>query len=109
MMNDEALTKEILRCVGTAENVASAMNCMTRIRIRVKDSQAVDRPALEAIPGVLQVIGGREGYLEVVVGPGHSSRCGEALRALGVPAAGQEGTGGPGQGMASPQTDWRAN
>ena len=35
-MNYEALVTEIVKHVGTRENVTSAMNCMTRLRINVK-------------------------------------------------------------------------
>ncbi len=36
-MKSEALAKEILRLVGPAANICKAANCMTRLRLELKE------------------------------------------------------------------------
>ena len=89
-MNYEELVKQILEQVGTRDNVTSVTNCMTRLRIKVKDEQAINSDALKSIKGVLGIVHDRDNYVEVVVGPGKSSKCGEVCRQMGIPAADAE-------------------
>lgn len=95
-MNYEELAGNILDHVGTRENVTSVTNCMTRLRIKVRDDSAIDEGALKEIAGVLGVIHDRAGYVEVVVGPGKSSKCGAVLREMGIPTADSEEQAGAG-------------
>ena len=83
-MNYEELVENILERVGTRENVTSATNCMTRLRIKVKDDQKIDAEALKQVKGVLGIVQDRKNYIEVVVGPGKSSKCGEVCRKMGM-------------------------
>ena len=85
-MNCEELSKGIIECVGGAQNIASAINCMTRVRIRVHRDDAVRDDDLRALEGVLSVTHNQQGYLEVVVGPGTSRKCIDVFRALGIPS-----------------------
>ena len=112
-MNYEELVKNVLSHVGGRENVTSVTNCMTRLRIKVKDDQAIDTAALKSVAGVLGTVHDRENYVEVIVGPGKSSKCGEVCRQMGIPAADAEvsantaaGTGA--QGLSKEQ-DWQKN
>lgn len=89
-MTYEELSKGIIECVGGMENIASAINCMTRVRIRVNRDDAVKDDELRALEGVLSVIHNQQGYLEVVVGPGKSRKCIDVFRTLGIPSAAQE-------------------
>jgi len=86
-MTYEELSKGMIECVGGAENIASAINCMTRVRIRVNRDDAVRDDDLRALDGVLSVIHNQQGYLEVVVGPGKSRKCIDVFRTLGIPSA----------------------
>ena len=86
-MEAEALVKAILEKTGSIENITSAINCMTRLRLTVKDDSAIDEEGLKAIEGVLGVIHDRPNYTEVVVGPGMSSKCGDVCRSMGIPSA----------------------
>ena len=80
----------MIEYVGGKENIASAINCMTRVRIRVNRDDAVRDDDLRALDGVLSVIHNQQGYLEVVVGPGKSRKCIDVFRALGIPSAAPE-------------------
>lgn len=119
-MNYENLVMQVLEHVGTRENVTSVTNCMTRLRIKVKDDQKIDEGALKSADGVLGVIHDRDHYVEVVVGPGRSSKCGAVCRQMGIPASDheQEGAGSGEKASASAAdsaaavsagSDWKEN
>ena len=59
-MNYEELVKNVLSHVGGRENVTSVTNCMTRLRIKVKNDQAIDTEALKSVAGVLGTVHDRE-------------------------------------------------
>ena len=114
-MNYEELAKQVLEQVGGRENVTSVTNCMTRLRITVRDDSAINSEVLKKVKGVLGIIHDRENYIEVVVGPGKSSKCGEVCRRMGIPTADAEPQGtnagrtaANAEGKASGR-DWREN
>ena len=86
-MDYEKLVMSILEHTGKRENIISVNNCMTRLRIQVRDDSAIDEKGLKSIDGVLGIVHDRENYIEVVVGPGKSSKCGAVCRQMGIPAA----------------------
>ena len=101
-MTIQELVQSILKGVGGRENVVTATNCMTRLRINVKDPAAIDEAELKGIEGVMGIVHDRPEYIEVVVGPGKCRKCSDYCRELGIPAAadGAEMTAGG---------DWKAN
>ena len=64
------LAKAIIKNVGGADNATKVENCMTRVRINVKDDSKIDEAALKETDGVLGIVHNQQGYVEVVVGPG---------------------------------------
>ena len=98
-MTIQQLVDSILKGVGGRQNVTTATNCMTRLRISVKDDAAIDEAALKGIEDVMGVIHDRAGYVEVVVGPGKCRKCSDYCKELGIPAAADAAAGG----------DWKAN
>ncbi|WP_057896462.1 glucose PTS transporter subunit IIA [Liquorilactobacillus oeni] len=62
------IAEEIYKNAGGLENVLTFNNCMTRVRLNIKDDSLVDTAALKKIPGVLGVVHDEE--LQVVIGPG---------------------------------------
>jgi len=101
-MTIEQLVQEILKNVGGRDNVITATNCMTRLRINVKNDAAINGEALKAIEGVMGIVHDRANYIEVVVGPGKCRKCADYCKDIGIPAAadGEEMTAGG---------DWKAN
>ena len=89
-MQLEELAKSIIELMGGKDNILSAVNCMTRLRITVREDAAIREDALRALPGVLGVSHKQPGYAEIVVGPGKSRKCVEAFRALGIPGAAED-------------------
>lgn len=98
-MTNEELVRQSLENLGGRSNVISATNCMTRLRIEVKDDAKINEEAIKKIEGVLGVVHDRPGYIEIVVGPGKCRKCADICRSMGIPAAGE----------ASTKNDWQAN
>ena len=71
-MTNQELSKKILELVGGNSNVAGATNCMTRLRISLRDYSKADLAGLKALEGVLQVI--RMDNLHIVLGPGKAKK-----------------------------------
>ena len=98
-MTNEELVRQSLENLGGRSNVISATNCMTRLRIEVKDDAKINEEAIKKIEGVLGVVHDRPGYIEIVVVPGKCRKCADICRSMGIPAAGE----------ASTKNDWQAN
>lgn len=71
-MTNQELSKQILELVGGKANVLSASNCMTRLRIQLKDNSLVKVEALKKTEGVLGVV--EDVTLQVVLGPGKARK-----------------------------------
>ena len=98
-MTNEELVRAALEKVGGKSNVLTATNCMTRLRVRVKDDAKIDDEGLKAIEGVMGIVHDRTGYVEIVVGPGKCRKCADICRDMGIPA----------DAAASTANDWQAN
>lgn len=61
------IAEQVLANVGGAENVSTALHCMTRLRLVLKDDGLADVEAIKSIPGVLGVVE-QGGQLQVVIG-----------------------------------------
>lgn len=71
-MTNQELSLKILELVGGKENVTAATNCMTRLRVNLKDYAKADIEALKALDGVLQII--EMDNLHIVLGPGKAKK-----------------------------------
>ena len=103
-MTIEQLVQKILEGVGGRANVITATNCMTRLRINVKDDGAINEGNLKGIEGVMGIVHDRANYIEVVVGPGKCRKCADYCKDLGIPAAADADSAGMTAGG-----DWKAN
>lgn len=72
MATNKELATKILELVGGEGNVMAATNCMTRLRIRVKEISKVKMAELKGTEGVLGVV--ESDTLQVVVGPGKAKK-----------------------------------
>ncbi|GEN50761.1 PTS transporter subunit EIIC [Alkalibacterium pelagium] len=75
--NNETLIKEIVEAVGGTENINSATNCMTRLRMNIKDKSKIDQDTLKNTEGVMGVVDAET--LQVVVGPGKAKKLADLL------------------------------
>ncbi|MGL4676059.1 MAG: PTS transporter subunit EIIC [Brevinema sp.] len=72
------LAEGIVTLSGGKENITSAVNCMTRVRLRLKDRDRVDLDALKSLDGVMGVLE-EDGLMQVVVGPGTAQKVRELM------------------------------
>ena len=71
-MTNQELSLKILELVGGKGNVVSAANCMTRLRIQLRDNSKAQIAALKATQGVLGVV--EDATLQVILGPGKAKK-----------------------------------
>ncbi len=76
-MDYKNLSKEILGDLGGTGNINSFTNCMTRLRINVKNPDLVNAGKLKELKGVLGVVPGEQ--TQIIVGVGHAQRLREAF------------------------------
>lgn len=67
-MTNSELAKSILEKLNGSDNISSFANCMTRLRVKVKNLDAVDIKGLKKVEGVLGVV--EDETLQIVIGPG---------------------------------------
>ena len=103
-MTNQELSSKILELVGGRSNVVSATNCMTRVRIHVKNDGAIQDAALKNVEGVLGLVHDNPGYVEVVVGPGKCRKIADIYKDMGIPVSAEGGDAG-----VSASSDWKAN
>lgn len=102
-MTNQELSNKILELCGGRSNVVSATNCMTRLRIHVKNDASIQDEALKKVEGVLGLVHDQPNYVEVVVGPGKSRKCSDIYKDMGIPVSAEGGAG------VSASSDWKAN
>ncbi|WP_435955423.1 PTS N-acetylmuramic acid transporter subunit IIBC [Dryocola sp. BD626] len=73
--------EQILHLTGGSENVLVCGNCMTRLRLTLKDRQRVDHEELKKIPGVMGVVNGDD-QLQIILGPGKAQTASELMNAM---------------------------
>ena len=95
-MTNQELSRKILELVGGKENVAAATNCMTRLRVNLKDYAKADIEGLKATEGVLQVI--EMDNLHIVLGPGKAKKVTDQFKV----------DAGVSEGMST-EADWKEN
>lgn len=87
-MTNLELAKIIVDLVGGKENVIKAANCMTRLRLTLKDVSVVKIQNLKNTDGVLGVVENGN-YLQVVLGPGKAKKITDICTGeLGLPSDG---------------------
>ena len=80
-MTLEALAKEIFQIVGPATNIIKAENCMTRLRLELKDQTTSMLQKLKSLDGILGIHeNGIE--LQIILGPGRATTVTTYFKAL---------------------------
>ncbi|MGL5956187.1 MAG: PTS transporter subunit EIIC [Brevinema sp.] len=74
------LADGIITLSGGADNIASSVNCMTRVRLGLKDRDKADISTLKDLDGVMGIIE-EDGLMQVVVGPGTAQKVRELIDA----------------------------
>lgn len=96
-MNNKELAIKLVELIGGKENVVKATNCMTRLRLTVKDAGKVQDEAIKKTEGVLGLVVDGNTY-QIVLGPGKVKKVMDICsNDLGLPTEGQV------------TTDWKDN
>lgn len=72
-MNNKDLAQKIVELVGGKDNVVKTANCMTRMRVSVKNVSLVKAEELKGTEGVLGLVVDGDSY-QVVLGPGKAKK-----------------------------------
>ena len=77
-MSNEQLAREIVDSVGGKNNLTFLENCMTRVRIDVRNPEAVDVERLKMLDGIMGVVCENDN-IQLVVGTG---KCVKIVKAI---------------------------
>lgn len=86
MSENRKIAEEIIKAVGGDENILSVAHCATRLRIMVKDKDAIDQEAVEATDKVKGAFF-NSGQYQVIFGTGTVNRIYEEVMNLGLKGA----------------------
>lgn len=76
-MDNNTLAKLLVDDFGGSANLIEVINCMTRVRVKVKDSGKVNYGAIKSREGVMGLVEGDQ--IQVVLGPGKSEKVAKAM------------------------------
>ncbi|WP_195999489.1 PTS transporter subunit EIIC [Clostridium sp. 1001271B_151109_B4] len=72
-MTNLELAQKIVELIGGKDNVLKVANCMTRLRITLKDESKVNSEELKKTVGILGIV--QDGsYIQIVLGPGKAKK-----------------------------------
>ncbi len=97
------LSKVLVELLGGKENIISVTNCMTRLRLKIKNLDLVQVETIKSTEGVMGVV--FDAGVQIIVGPGKAQKMKDIfVKELGVTELGSAGV----EVEASNQ-DWQAN
>ncbi|MCB5309394.1 PTS N-acetylmuramic acid transporter subunit IIBC [Yersinia massiliensis] len=76
-----SMIEQILQLTGGSENIIICGNCMTRLRLTLRDREQIQLDDLKKIPGVLGVVNGDD-QLQIILGPGKAQTASEMMNTL---------------------------
>jgi PTS system sucrose-specific IIC component len=79
-MTNNELAKLLIDDFGGGENIIEVINCMTRVRVRVKDQSKVNFDEIRSREGVMGLVEGDQ--IQVVLGPGKSEKVAKEMSNL---------------------------
>lgn len=72
-MTNLELAQKIVELIGGKDNILKVANCMTRLRVRLKDESKVNSEELKKTVGILGIV--QDGsYIQIVLGPGKAKK-----------------------------------
>jgi len=75
------MIEQILRLSGGSKNILICGNCMTRLRLTLKDRDLIQLEELKKVPGVMGVVNGDD-QLQVILGPGKAQTASEMMNSM---------------------------
>lgn len=83
-MKTQELAKQIIELLGGKENIVNAENCMTRLRVTIKDHSKVQGDAIKNLSDVMGFMDTDEHYVQVVLGPGKVRDVMDVCKGMGI-------------------------
>ncbi len=80
-MDYKKIGQEVLVLLGGKDNIQKFTNCMTRLRVTVKDKEKVQFADIKAINGVMGIVDAGE-QIQIIFGPGHAQRMRDAFEVI---------------------------
>lgn len=80
MKKEQQIAEDVLQPLGGSENIVSLYNCMTRVRLNVRDPEKVDIAQLKKVENVMGVV--QEETIQIVVGPGTAGKVAAELEKI---------------------------
>lgn len=80
-MENQRLAEHLFDLCGGSENVELAENCMTRLRVVLKDSNKADFKGIKSCKGVLGLVG-KDEDIQIVIGPGKVAKVTKIFNSL---------------------------
>ncbi len=77
-MENKQLVFKLVELVGGKDNIESVTNCMTRLRLKLKDNDLADVNQMKELDDVMGVV--EDDTLQIVVGPGKAAKLAEIFR-----------------------------
>ncbi len=77
----DKIIEEVVVAVGGEGNIEACTNCMTRLRLTLKDDSNVDRQQIKAITGVFGLVEAEEQF-QLILGPGKASAAADKMNEL---------------------------
>ncbi|MFC6464815.1 PTS transporter subunit EIIC [Marinilactibacillus sp. GCM10026970] len=101
--DEKKLAQEIYEQIGGTSNVHSLINCMTRVRVDIKDPSKVNDDKVKQINGVLGTV--EEDTYQIILGPGLAAKVANEMGDIANLAVGEEDTPSEDQALFSKDTD----
>ena len=103
-MTNQELSSKILELVGGRGNVNSATNCMTRVRIHVKDDGAIQDAALKNVRAFWVWSTTTPAMWRSLLAPAKCRKVADIYKDMGIPVSAEGADTG-----VSASSDWKAN
>ncbi|UOQ44016.1 PTS glucose/sucrose transporter subunit IIB [Halobacillus salinarum] len=71
-MNNRELAETLITHLGGKQNILSFTNCITRLRVNVRDYSKVERTKIEQLNEVMGIV--EDQTIQIVLGPGKVSK-----------------------------------
>lgn len=101
--DEKKLAQEIYEQIGGTSNVHSLINCMTRVRIDIKDPSKVNDNKVKQIKGVLGTV--EEDTYQIILGPGLAAKVANEMGDIASITVGEEDSPSEDQALFSKDTD----
>lgn len=80
-MDNDQLSAKIIELLGGKNNIISVENCMTRLRVDLKDQSLLNSSDLKTTQGVLGLIN-EKNNLQIILGPGKAKKISDIINTL---------------------------